>query len=449
MFKRKSSSAVLLGSAAASMAACSAQNTAKASLNIYFDILYEVLQQVHNRGGNVTGLCKNFTWKNYVLDALKLPWSLYRGFSYDSWVALFREFRKDPFFGVLIGPFAVMILGPVWLAVQGFLIRVIYLFIKKTLNDHKQKENDAMLERLKKGTKKYDDVAKEWFSKEDFEFIKNIEEKYGEEYSNSLKESFLKYLLKCKVGIKTKSCAEYFKDFVLDNSESEEYFYKYKDDAKKDYGLIGPKVVTEGDKKFIDKELPKLTDELGFLKKNMNFESDKNVFEDFRKSYVEYCHLCNKRSKEEKEKDNLDSNNKDRNSLSAQEYFFGAYMNGISAKKAINGFEYLASGGNDYSVSKYWIEEDEHYGLTYKNKFIREGVLNYVSDGDAKLFDKMVKKFSGKKADEVKECFKNYVSYLHCCNKQFKKAEKGFKDFCNKANISFENLDKVTAEENN
>ena len=411
MFKRKSSSAVLLGSAAAFMAACSAQNTAKA-IN--------------------------------VLDVLKAPWVAERWLSYDSWVGLSKMFTLAEMFVSL----PVLCLAALWVAYNGLIIAGIYSVVKGARDYSKQRESKAMLEKLNEDKTKVDEFAKKMFKEEDFSFIEKVEEKYGKKYSDSLKENFLIYLLKCEVGSETKSCEEYFKDFVLDHPETYDHFKQYKDNAEKDYGLIGPKVVTKEDKDFIDKELPKLTDELGFLKKKRSFKNDEDIFKNFLSSYVEYCHLCNKRSKEEKEKDNLDSNSKDRNSLSAKEYFFGAYMNSIPAEKAIKGFSYLISGGNDYSVSNYWIEEDENYGLTYKNKFICKRVLNYVSNEEYDMFNKMLRKASGKETDGVKDRFKNYVFYLHECNKNFKKAEKGFKDFCEESKISFENLNKVTAENN-
>ena len=414
MFKRKSSSAVLLGSAAASMAACSAQNTAKA-IN--------------------------------VLDVLKAPWVAERWLSYDSWVELNKMVGVNPLVAIFIC-LPALCLAAAWVAYNGLIIAGVCSVIKGVLNCAKQKRNKAMLKEIDENSgeniDKIDEFTKKLFNKEDFSFVEKIEAKYGKGYSDSLKESFLKYLLKSEVGTKTISCEKYFEDFVLDNPESEEYFNKYKNNAEKDYGLIGPKVVTKDDKKFIEEELPKLKEELDFLKKNssagkneekdspekeFNFENDEGIFESFRSSYIKYCHLCNKREKAEKQEDK-----KKRNSLTAKEYFFGAYTNNISAEKAINGFEYLVSGGNDYSVSKYWSEKGKSYGLKYKNQYFSK-VLNYVSNEEYDLFNEMLRKASGKETDRVKDCFKDYVIYLHGCNKKFEKAEKSFKNFLEEGKI--------------
>lgn len=428
--KRKSSSAVLLGSAAASMAACSAQNTAKASLNIYFDILGEATKPYHP---DVAGLCKNFTWKNYVLDALKLPWSIYRWISYDSWVSFLKQINQaQSGLLVMFAGLPLFMWACVWLAVQAGVIYSVYSGIKGVLKYSKTRKNKAMLKELnEKNTLNIDKFAKKVFKKEDFSFIEKIQAKYGKEYSDSLKERFLLYLLG---GNEYKSCEKYFEDFVLDHPESDDYFNRHKNVAEKDYGLIGPKVVTQEDKKFIDEEFSSLKEELEFLKEKRKFKSDQDTLEDFLSSYVEYCHLCNKRKKEEKE---LEKSGK--NSLSAKEYFFGAYMNNISAKTAINGFEYLAPGGNDYSVNKYWNAKDKGYGLRYENTLYSPNNLNDVSYEDSELFEKMLIKSSNEK--EVKDCFKEYVFYLHDCNKQFKKAEKGFKAFFEEKNIPIEGLE--------
>lgn len=282
-------------------------------------------------------------------------------------------------------------------------------------------------------------------------FIKNIEAKFSENYAKKLekeyREKVLETLLKNEDRPEElKNCRTYFKVFTLNNPESDKHFEKNKDNPEKDYGLMGINRFSYDDLKFINEELPKMKDEINFLKKSRNFENDEDVIKDIRKFIAECYHFCNitRRS----------------TLLNGRTCFWCLYMNGVNIGYIEKNYEEIDDRltqfvciGNDFSLEKNWYNKEKNYGLlnddfgaifhgytifkkikdTQSNK-ISKDLINLVEDEEYNRYIKILST-NGNSAEKVKDAFRKYVFYLHECNKEIKKAEKGFDNFLKEENV--------------
>jgi len=431
---KKFVSTLLVGASASSLSASTTTTNANNGLlNFFTEKVGKGIKQVLAQG-----------IKDFVKE-LKKPFTFYKWVTFDMVPEAFTRSTPDlhP-----LQPFVEMGALFLWLVVQGVVVSIAGITvcsIYKSIKKQKFKNKVNQLE--KKYGNDYIFKINGLLSEEDGRFIENIKGKYGEDYSKELEKEYRKKVLESMLENKDRSkelenCKTYFESiFVVNNPESEKYFTENKDKPENDYGLIGPNRFSRYDLKFIDKELPKMKHEIDFLKKLRNFKNDKDVIKDVRKFIAECYHFYNK--------------NKKYTFFDGRIWFLCLYMNGVknigdigkNYEEIDNKVTQFACIGNDFSLEKNWYDKEKNCGLLnddfgailrsykmYKKIEVTQsdrtgmGLINLVKDEEYRKYIEILS--TNKNLDEkVRDAFRKYVFYLHECNKEIKKAEKGFDDF--------------------
>ena len=417
---KKFMSTLLVGASAASLAASAAANISSAGVS-------------------------NF------LKYLNKPWQAYKWFTFDMVPEAWTSPTVDcnPFLPLEGGLALSLWLIGQWVVVEiaSGAVCLIYESIKK------QKFKNKLATLIKEhGDDEYIFHVDDLLTKEDETFINSIEEKYGQDYTKKLEKEYRKKVLENMLKNEyrpeeLKNCEIYFKVFTLNNPESDKYFEKNKDNSEKDYGLMGINRFSADDLKFINEELPQMKDEIKFLKEKKIIKNDEDVVKDVRNFIAECYHFYNK--------------NKKYTFLDGRMWFWRLYMNGVKNigniekdyKKIDDRVTQFVCIGSDFSVEKNWYNKEKNYGLlnddfgaifrsytifkkikdTRSNK-ISKGLINLVKDEEYKRYIEILST-NENSAEKVKNAFRKYVFYLHKCNKEIKKAEKGFDDFLKEENV--------------
>lgn len=456
---KKFMSTLLIGTSVASLAASNTANTIGVD-GVKSSEGFHLVQ----KGFNFLKPYLNSTAK-----IIKAPWSAYKWVTFDMVPKVFSQ-KVDPV-GIFtpVAMLAHSILGVTaafaWLAVQAAVVCAVGATIYVP---YKLMKNIRLKNKISELENKYYDgyifKVDGLLTETDEIFIKNIEAKFGENYAKKLEKEYRKKILDILLENEDrpeelKNCKTYFEStFVVNNPESEKYFTENKYKPEKDYGLIGPNRFSADDLKFINEELPKMKDEIDFLKKLRNFENDEDVIKDVRKFIAECYHFCNKNKY---------------TSLDGRMWFLCFYMKdvrNIDEIKKIN--EDLVTQficiGSDFSVEKNWYKKEKNYGLLnddldyackmrkrikdVQSKRISRGLINLVKKEEYEKFREIAMRPVGDKnyemVEKVKNAFKKYVFYLHGCNKEIKKAEKGFDDFLKDEKVTVQkNLEFIFSED--